>query len=165
MARADQRRGKICATGISGLGLVYCLSWVANGNQRTQKSAIIRTPLIRLADIKGQFCTEMDLLPNFWVLRSHPIIINNHVWTWKRRKGEGKGKEPIQPRGTSVPRWSCPQIPAQGKLRWARWRRCPRLLGGRSRVPHCWDPRVGWQRRSWQQEDENHPPSSSTRHP
>ena len=76
--------------------------------------------------------TTRNFLPALSTLK-----YKNHVWPWKRRQGEGKGKEPIQPRGTSIPRRSRPQIPPQGKLRRESGCWCPSLLGCRPRVPHC----------------------------
>ena len=49
---------------------------------------------------------------------SHTLTTNqHHVWPWQRRKGKGKGEEPIQPRGSPIPRWTCPPFLAQRQLR------------------------------------------------
>ena len=94
---------------------------------------------IRSGDIKENFAPKSE--PKSSTRKFLPALptlkYKNHVWPWKRRQGEGKGKEPIQPRGTSIPRRSRPQIPPQGKLRRESGCWCPRLLGCRPRVPHC----------------------------
>ena len=41
----------------------------------------------------------------------------NHVWTWKGRKSEGKGKEPFIQGWASVPSRQDPQASAKGQLR------------------------------------------------
>jgi len=43
--------------------------------------------------------------------------LNQYVWSWQGRQGQGEGEEPLQPCWTSIPRRAYPPSPSQGELR------------------------------------------------